>query len=111
MYKRQKFLLCSRDYDKARHIINCEYAKLKVVNPRVVKPERIMTLIRVIEDLIDRDCIAQSAVSRSHARAIRATRSSSKGEPDKEGLKGDDEEGLMLNDSWGTLTLRKLEKA
>jgi len=47
-----KFLLCSRDYDKARHIISCEYAKLKVVNPRVVKPERIMTLIGLSKILL-----------------------------------------------------------
>ena len=40
-----KFLLSSQDYEKARHIISCEYAKLKVVSPRVVEPKSIMTLI------------------------------------------------------------------
>ena len=74
------FIEVSKDYGKAKFKIAYEFDKVKRSNSRALMPTRLMSLVEVIDDLINMDCISKSSLGREHARGVRKTRSMVRGE-------------------------------
>ncbi len=74
------FIEVSKDYGKAKFKIAYEFGMVKRSNSRALMPTRLMSLVKVIDDLINMDCISKSSLGREHARGVRKTRSAVRGE-------------------------------
>ena len=74
------FIEVSREFEKAKFKLAYEFDKVKRSNSRALMPSRLMSLVEVIDELINKDCISKSTLGQVHARGVRKTRSMVRGE-------------------------------